>query len=130
LNRCSEDELIGEVLLPSMRQPGFHRITAAGHKDKALECGKDIWMKYTLPTMHTLYFGIQGKKDKLDATGDSKGANRKHRRNLPAGVDDARPLAAKKLARWETRCDEGQPDHVHGPRRHFEPMHRDPSALA
>ena len=76
LGRCSEDELIGEVLLPLLRQLGFHRITAAGHKDKALEYGKDIWMKYTLPTMHTLYFGIQAKKDKLDAAGDSKGSNK------------------------------------------------------
>ena len=76
LDRCSEDELIGEVLLPLLRQLGFHRITAAGHKDKALEYGKDIWMKYTLPTLHTLYFGIQAKKDKLDAAGDSKSGNR------------------------------------------------------
>ena len=58
------------------RQLGFHRVTAAGHKDRALEYGKDIWMKYTLPTLHTLYFGIQAKKDKLDAAGDSKGANK------------------------------------------------------
>ena len=76
LDLCSEDELIGEVLLPLLRQVGFHRITTSGHKDKALEYGKDIWMKYTLPTMHTLYFGIQAKKDKLDAAGDSKGSNK------------------------------------------------------
>ena len=36
LDKCSEDELIEEVLLPLFRQLGFHRITAAGHKDKAL----------------------------------------------------------------------------------------------
>lgn len=48
LNKCSEDELIEELLLPLFRQLGFHRITAAGHKDKALEYGKDVWMKYTL----------------------------------------------------------------------------------
>lgn len=71
LNRCSEDDLIGEVLLPLFRQLGFHRITAAGHKDKALEYGKDMWMKYTLPTLHVLYFGIQAKKGKLDASGVS-----------------------------------------------------------
>jgi hypothetical protein len=47
LNKTSEDELITEILLPFFRQLGFHRITAAGHKDKALEYGKDIWMKYT-----------------------------------------------------------------------------------
>lgn len=71
LNKCSEDELIEEVLLPLFRQLGFHRITNAGHKDKALEYGKDVWMKFTLPTLHILYFGIQAKKSKLDASGVS-----------------------------------------------------------
>ncbi len=73
IETISEDELIEEVLLPLFRQLGFHRVTAAGHKDKALEYGKDIWMKYTLPTQHILYFGIQAKKGKLDAAGLSKG---------------------------------------------------------
>lgn len=72
LDNCSEDDLIEEVLLPLFRQLGFHRITAAGHKDKALEYGKDIWMRYTLPTQHILYFGLQVKKGKLDASGTSK----------------------------------------------------------
>ncbi len=76
LDHASEDELIEEVLLPLFRQLGFHRITAGGHKDKALEYGKDIWMKFVLPTQHVLYFGLQAKKDKLDAAGDSKAANR------------------------------------------------------
>lgn len=71
LGKCSEDELIEEVLLPLFRQLGFHRITSAGHKEKALEYGKDVWMKYTLPTLHVLYFGIQAKKGKLDASGVS-----------------------------------------------------------
>jgi hypothetical protein len=71
LNVCSEDELIEEILLPLFRQLGFHRITAAGHKDKALEYGKDVWMKYTLPTQHVLYFGIQAKKGKIDSSGVS-----------------------------------------------------------
>jgi hypothetical protein len=75
LDRCSEDELIDEILLPLLRQLGFHRITAAGHKDKALEYGKDIWMRYTLPTQHGLYFGLQVKRDKLDSAGISKGDN-------------------------------------------------------
>lgn len=30
-------------------------------------------MKYTLPTQHVLYFGIQAKKGKLDAAGMTKG---------------------------------------------------------
>lgn len=76
LNQASEDELIQEVLLPLFRQLGFHRITAAGHKDKQLEYGKDIWMKYVLPTQHVLYFGIQAKKGRLDAAGDSRGETR------------------------------------------------------
>lgn len=73
LDKCSEDELIVEVLLPLFRQLGFHRVTAVGHEDKALEYGKDVWMKYTLPTLHVLYFGIQAKKSKLDSAGMSKG---------------------------------------------------------
>lgn len=76
LDLASEDELIAEILLPLFRQLGFHRITASGHKDRALEYGKDIWMKYVLPTQHVLYFGLQAKKDKLDAAGDSKAVNR------------------------------------------------------
>ena len=75
LDKCSEDDLIGEVLLPLFRQLGFHRITSAGHKDKALEYGKDIWMRYILPTQHVLYFGVQVKKGKLDAAGISNRSN-------------------------------------------------------
>jgi hypothetical protein len=75
MESAPEDELIQEVLLPLLRQLGFHRVTAAGHKDKALEYGKDIWMKFTLPTQHILYFGIQAKKGKIDAAGASKGDN-------------------------------------------------------
>ncbi|WP_248509345.1 hypothetical protein [Streptomyces sp. D2-8] len=75
LETCSEDALIEEILLPLFRQLGFHRITAAGHRDKALEYGKDIWMRYTLPSQHFLYFGIQVKRGKLDATGKSRAGN-------------------------------------------------------
>lgn len=75
LESCSEDELIEEVLLPLFRQLGYHRITAAGHTDKALEYGKDIWMRYILPTQHVLYFGVQVKKGKLDAAGSTRGSN-------------------------------------------------------
>lgn len=73
LETVSEDALIEDVLLPLFRQLGFHRITAAGHRDKQLEYGKDVWMKFTLPTQHVLYFGMQVKKGKLDAAGVSKG---------------------------------------------------------
>ena len=69
VGRCSEDKLIEEVLLPLFRQLGFQRVSAAGHKDKALEYGKDVWMRYTLPTQHVIYFGIQVKRGKLNAAG-------------------------------------------------------------
>jgi len=71
LESASEDEFTEEVLLPLFRQLNFQRITPAGHKDKALEYGKDIWMKYQLPTQHMLYFGVQVKKGKIDAAGTS-----------------------------------------------------------
>jgi hypothetical protein len=32
-------------------------------------------MKYTLPTLHVLYFGIQVKKGKLDTAGATRGTN-------------------------------------------------------
>jgi hypothetical protein len=71
LDICSEDQLIEEVLLPLYRQLGYHRITAAGHEDKNLEHGKDVWMRLMLPSQHMLYFGLQVKKGKLDASADS-----------------------------------------------------------
>ena len=75
LDSCTEDELIEDILLPMFRQLGFHRLTSAGHVDKALEYGKDIWMRYVLPTQHVLYFGIQAKKGKLDASGATAVSN-------------------------------------------------------
>lgn len=63
------------MLLPLFRQLGFQRITAAGHKDKALEYGKDVWMRFMLLTQHSLYFGIQAKKGKLDAAGMPRAGN-------------------------------------------------------
>jgi len=75
LNQVSEDVLIEDILLPLLRQLGFHRVTAAGHKDKMLEYGTDVWMKFTLPTQHVLYFGLQAKKGKLDASGITKAPN-------------------------------------------------------
>lgn len=75
LDQASEDELIETVLLPLFRQVGFHRITNAGHTDRALEYGKDVWMKFRLPTMHWLYFGVQVKRGKLDSSGVTKTGN-------------------------------------------------------
>lgn len=75
LDTASEDSLIELVLIPLFRQLGFQRVTAAGHTDKALEYGKDVWMKFALPTEHILYFGIQAKRGKIDAAGVSKSGN-------------------------------------------------------
>lgn len=75
LNSASEDEFIENILVPMFSQLGFTRISVSGHKDKALEYGKDLWMKYQLPTSHFLYFGVQAKKNKLDAAGKSKNQN-------------------------------------------------------
>jgi hypothetical protein len=72
LATASEDAMIEEILLPLFRQLGFLRITAAGHRDKALEYGKDVWMNFTLPTLHGIYFGIQVKRGKIDAAGQSR----------------------------------------------------------
>ena len=71
LDRASEDELIADVLMPLFETLRFNRVSVAGHADKALEYGKDVWMKYQLPTGHWLYFGLQAKKGKLDASGKS-----------------------------------------------------------
>lgn len=75
LDVAPEDDFIEQVLLPLFRHLGFRRVTAVGHKDKALEYGKDVWMKFTLPTQHNLYFGIQAKRGKLDAAGKTTNSN-------------------------------------------------------
>ena len=75
LDRCSEDDLITEVLLPMFRHLGYQRITSVGHRDKALEYGKDVWMRFKLPTEHIIYFGLQAKRGKLDSAGMTKGSN-------------------------------------------------------
>lgn len=73
LSNCSEDNLIENILLPLFDQLNFKRVKLAGHKDKGLEYGKDMWMYYELPTQHRIYFGIQVKKGKIDSAGKSKG---------------------------------------------------------
>src|ERR1700722_8153144 len=64
------------VLLPggTVVEPRVARrlwASAAGHKEKTLEFGKDLWMKYQLPTGHWIYFCAQIKKDKLDSNNAS-----------------------------------------------------------
>jgi len=75
LDKVTEDELTENILMPLFRHLGFQRVTVTGHKDKQLEFGKDVWMKFVLPTQHVLYFGIQVKKGKIDSAGITKTGN-------------------------------------------------------
>jgi hypothetical protein len=75
LDSASEDEFTTRLLVPFFQRLGFHRVSPSGHSEKALEYGKDLWMKFQLPTGHLLYFGAQVKRDKLDAKGASPDAN-------------------------------------------------------
>jgi hypothetical protein len=155
LDKASEDELIEKVLLPLFRQLGFHRITAAGHKDKALEYGKDIWMRFTLPTQHVIYFGLQAKRAKLDAAGVSKAetanvaeilnqtsmmlgheifdpeTNRRvlvdHAFIVSGGRDNE---GGQKLVGRQAGPDQTQPDHLHGPQRCPKPIRHNQRSAA
>ena len=75
LDSASEDEFTERVLVPLFQRLGFYRVSASGHTEKTLEFGKDMWMKYQLPTSHWLYSCVQVKRDKIDATGTSGGKN-------------------------------------------------------
>jgi hypothetical protein len=69
LDTASEDDFIEKVLVPLFQRLGFRRVSPTGHKEKTLEFGKDLWMKFQLPTSHWLYFCAQVKKDKIDSSG-------------------------------------------------------------
>jgi hypothetical protein len=75
LASASEDEFTERLLVPLFQRLGFHRISVAGHREKSLEFGKDLWMKYQLPTSHWIYFGVQVKRGKLDVQGGSGSSN-------------------------------------------------------
>jgi hypothetical protein len=75
LDNAREDDFIERILVPLFQRLGFHRVSATGHKDKSLEFGKDLWMKYQLPTSHWLYFCAQIKKDKIDSNNASGAKN-------------------------------------------------------
>jgi hypothetical protein len=75
LDDVSEDEFIEKVLVPLFQRLGFCRVSPTGHKDKSLEFGKDLWMKFRLPTSHWLYFCAQVKKDKIDSNNASGAKN-------------------------------------------------------
>jgi hypothetical protein len=69
LDKASEDEFTERVLVPLFQRLGFRRVSPSGHTEKTLEFGKDLWMKYQLPTSHYIYCCAQIKKDKIDASG-------------------------------------------------------------
>lgn len=67
LDTALEDDLTDRMVVPFFRRLGFHRVSQAQHKEKILEFGKDLWMKYQLPTGHWLYFCAVIKRDKIDS---------------------------------------------------------------
>ena len=75
LEAASEDSITKMVVVPLLQTLRFQRISVAGHKDRAMEFGKDLWMKYRLPTRHWIYFGLQVKRGKLDASARTKNEN-------------------------------------------------------
>lgn len=75
LDKATEDEFSERVLVPLFQRLGFRRVSPTGHKEKSLEFGRDLWMKYQLPTSHYLYFCAQVKKDKIDSNNASGSKN-------------------------------------------------------
>ncbi len=75
LDDASEDEFTEEVLVRLFAQLGFERVTVSGHQDRQLEFGKDLWMKYRLPTQHQLYVGVQVKVGRIHASGAELSGN-------------------------------------------------------
>jgi len=75
LDGASEDDVIEKVLVPLFQRLGFRRVSPAGHKDRQLEYGKDVWMKFQLPTGHWLYFCMQVKIEKIDSSASSGSRN-------------------------------------------------------
>lgn len=74
LDSCSEDDLIENVLTPLFKQLNFQRISVPGHPNM-LEFGKDMWMRFRLPTGHSIFFAVQVKKGTVDAKGKTRGEN-------------------------------------------------------
>lgn len=69
LDAATEDQFTQEVLAPLFLKLNFERVNVAGHKEKILEFGVDLWMKFRLPTRHWIYFAVQVKTTKLGAGG-------------------------------------------------------------
>ena len=75
LESASEDDLTEKLLVPLFQRLGYRRVSRTGHTEKTLEFGKDLWMKFQLPTGHWLYFSAQIKRNKIDASGASGADN-------------------------------------------------------
>ena len=75
MDAASEDDITEKVILPLLQTLRFQKISVAGHKDKVMEFGNDLWMKYRLPTGHWLYFGLQVKRGKINATARTNNRN-------------------------------------------------------
>lgn len=75
LDTASEDEFCEKLLVPLFQRLGFRRVSPSGHTGKTLEFGKDLWMKYQLPTSHFIYLCAQIKRDKIDASGSGGNNN-------------------------------------------------------
>ena len=75
LENASEDEFTEYLLLPLFVKLGYERVSLSGHQDKHLEFGKDIWMRYRLPTAQVLYFGVQVKVGRIHSSGSSLSTN-------------------------------------------------------
>ena len=75
LNRANEESITKSVVVPLLQTLGFERVSAAGHRDRGMEFGKDLWMKFRLPTGHWIYFGLQVKRRPLDAAAKTRNDN-------------------------------------------------------
>ncbi|HEY9755898.1 MAG TPA: hypothetical protein V6C97_12100 [Oculatellaceae cyanobacterium] len=69
LKTASEDEFTEKLLVPFFQRHNYRRVSPGGHTEKLMEYGKDMWMKYLLPTGHWIYFCAQIKKGKIDSSG-------------------------------------------------------------
>jgi hypothetical protein len=112
LDTASEDEFTEKVLVPLFQRLGFHRVSPSGHSEKTLEFGKDLWMKYQLPTSHWIYFCAQIKKGKIDSSG--AGGSKNVRKVL---LDHVFLISAGEITRaartWLVeQLDQGQRRHI------------------
>ncbi len=64
---ASEEEFTEIVIVPLFQYLGYSRVKVKGHREKTMEFGKDLWMKFALPSEHILYFGAQVKIGRVHA---------------------------------------------------------------